>query len=189
MNDESSQLVSAAQQGDRPAFDRLVQMYQRQVVAVASRLLNNTDDGLEIAQEAFFRAYRSLGQLQDPDRFKAWLMRIVTNQALNFRRNRARRRTVSLDDDRLGEDRPIIAAPTEKGPDAAEQLAAGELAQAIREAIGQLPEKLRTSLELFAIEKMPQKEIAEIMQTNVQTVKWNVFEARRQLRKKLGKLL
>ena len=63
------------------------------------------------------------------------------------------------------------------------------LAEALQEAIDELPENLRTALILFAVEKLPQKEIAHIMKCSVQMVKWNVFEGRRRLRQRLQKLL
>ena len=56
-------------------------------------------------------------------------------------------------------------------------------------AIDELPENLRTALLLFSVEKLPQKEIAEIMDASVQTIKWNIFEARRRLKERLQKWL
>ena len=70
-----------------------------------------------------------------------------------------------------------------------EMLTAQELSGALREAIEQLPDKLRTPLLLFCVDKLPQKEIADIMQVSLATVKWSVFEARRRLRKQLGSML
>src|SRR5579862_6371199 len=90
-------LVLAAKQGDRPAFGKLAQQYQRQCAAVALRLLGNTHDAAELVQDALVKAFRNLAQLQQSERFGPWLMRIVTNLALNSRRSRSRRQAISLE--------------------------------------------------------------------------------------------
>ena len=76
MDVEIEKLVHAAMSGDRKAFDELVHLNYRKAVSVASRLLSNIDDGLEVAQQAFLKAYESLDQLKEPDRFGSWLMSV-----------------------------------------------------------------------------------------------------------------
>ncbi|MFH1748499.1 MAG: sigma factor, partial [Planctomycetota bacterium] len=83
------ELVQLTCAGQRDAFDPLVERYQRRATAVAYRLLGNLHDALEVCQEAFVRAYRHLHSLEDGRRFGSWLLRIVTNLSLNFRRSRA----------------------------------------------------------------------------------------------------
>ena len=190
MADEQAQLVRAAQNGDRRAFEQLVKLYRRRAVAVASRLLGNVEDGLDVAQDGFVKAFISLGQLQQPERFGSWLMRIMVNQALSYRRQRSHQPRLSLSQLRADTDdtSPEAQLPG-KEPEGSQYAMARELADALQKAIDELPDKLRTALLLFAIEKLPQKDVAEIMSTTVTMVKWNVFEARRRLRKKLAKLL
>jgi RNA polymerase sigma-70 factor (ECF subfamily) len=192
VNEELEQ-VKAAMSGDRNAFNILVQRYQRQAVAVASRMLGNIDDGLEVAQEAFIRAFQAMEQLKEPNRFKSWLMRIVVNRALNFRRDRSRYATLSLSET-YSQDQGESQISQEqllegKEPMAYENLEAVEMADALQKAIDELPENLRTALVLFSLEKLPQKEIADIMKCSLQTVKWNVFEARKRLRARLKHML
>jgi len=193
VHDDQSKWVLAAKKGDRAAFDRLIELYQRQAVAVAARLLNNMDDALEATQDAFVRAFQALDQLQEPGRFKAWLMRIVTNQALNYRRSRSRHRHVSLSDSYGSDEGEGADSLDRQLPglelSALEMLSADELKGQIHEAIEALPENLKTALLLFCVEKLPQKEIADIMECSVQSVKWNVFEARNRLRKHLKDML
>lgn len=193
MNEDDAQLVQAALSGDRKAFDILVERYQRRAVAVAARLLNNVDDALEAAQEGFLRAYQALGQLKEPARFGPWLMKIMANQALNYRRRLRREPKISFSAAAGAEEDEQFFSPEAqlagKEPAPPEQIAAQELAGALQEAIDDLPENLRMPLVLFSLEKLPQKEIAEIMDCSLQTVKWSVFEARRRLRRRLGKLL
>ena len=188
-NDEQDKWVIAAQAGDRDAFDRLVELYQRRAVAVASRLLGNIEEAMDVSQDAFIRAYNALHQLSDHRRFGPWLMRIVTTQALNYRRKTRKHRHISLteftgdtnESDRPGLDEQLASDE----PSALENLTANELARQLKQAIDELPENLRTALILYSVEKMPQKEIADIMKCSLQSVKWNVFEARRRLKKRL----
>lgn len=191
MADAQAKLVKAARNGDRAAFDALVRLYERQAVAVTTRMLGNLDDGLEAAQEGFIKAYQALDQLKDDNVFKSWLMRIMVNQALNRRRHRARRPALPLEpirydyDDHAGYGADLDSS--DPGP--VEQLEGKELALALQQAIDELPEKLRVPLILFSVEKMPQKDIAQMLGTSLQTVKWSVFEARRRLRHKLRNIL
>jgi RNA polymerase sigma-70 factor, ECF subfamily len=185
-------LVLAAKQGDRTAFGKLAQQYQRQCAAVALRLLGNAHDAMELVQDALVKAFRSLNQLQQSERFGPWLMRIVTNLALNSRRSRARRQAISLEqtpaDAEDGEDlRATVAGGVLDAPD--KPLTSAELGGAIQRAIDELPEKQRLALVMFAIEKMPQKEVAEILRCSVEAVKWHVFTARKQMKKSLANYL
>jgi len=181
--------VLAAKQGDRVAFGKLAQQYQRQCAAVALRLLGNTHDAAELVQDALFKAFKNLGQLQQSERFGPWLMRIVTNLALNFRRSRGRRQAISLEqtatDSDDGDDlRATIAGSSLNAPE--RPLTSAELGDAIQQAIDALPEKQRLALVMFAIEKMPQKDVAEVLNCSVEAVKWHVFTARKTLKKSLG---
>jgi RNA polymerase sigma-70 factor (ECF subfamily) len=186
-------LVEAVRAGRRAAFDELVERYQRRTVSVAYRLLGNLHDALEVCQEAFIRAYRNLDSLEDGERFGSWLLRIVTNLSLNFRRDRAvGGQRVSLDDcileDQSSAGRRLADHARAHQPAGAE-LAAAELHDVVQAAIGQLPPQQRTALVLFSIEQLPQKEVAAIMNCTVEAVKWHVFQARRKLKVQLADYL
>src|SRR5882672_3515413 len=92
------ELVRRVLDGQNPAFDELIVRYQRQAVAVSYRLLGNTHDALEVTQDAFLKGFTSLASLQKPEAFGGWLMRIVSNLSLNFRRGRKTRQQLPLDD-------------------------------------------------------------------------------------------
>ena len=183
-------LVTAALEGDASAFDALVREFERRAVAVSSRLLGNLEDGIDVSQEAFIRAHRSLHTLEQPGRFGAWLMRIVSNLALNYRRSRKRSAALSLDDmmaDGADGEPANPAGRSESQP--LEGALAGELKERIEGVIAELPEKQRLALVLFAMEGMPQKEVAEAMECSVELVKWNVFQARKTLKDQLKEYL
>jgi RNA polymerase sigma-70 factor, ECF subfamily len=172
--------------GEMSAFDELIERYQRRAVAVAYRLLGNIDDAQEVCQESFLRAYRSLSGLQERGRFGPWLMRIVSNQSLNFRRGRRPMLSLHGDDDDSGDSQ---AASIKYRGEEGDSLEASELQGAIAAAIESLPDPQRLALVLFAIEEMPQKDVAEILECSVEMVKWNVFQARKTLKEKLKGLL
>jgi RNA polymerase sigma-70 factor, ECF subfamily len=175
------ELVRRAQQGNQRAFDELIVRYQRQAVAVSYRLLGNVHDALEVTQNAFLKGFTSLGSLQNPDSFAGWLMRIVSNLSLNFRRGRATRSTMPLDE--------LVEGPQSDGgwrisdsSDPVHELESREMGEKLREAMGQLPEKQRLALIMFTMEQMPQKQVADALECSVEAVKWHVFQGRKKLR-------
>lgn len=174
--------------GDTAAFDALIQRYQRRAVAVSYRLLGNIEDAMDVCQDAFVKAFKSLGTLQQTERFGAWLMRIVSNLSLNYRRARRPKLSLTTDADEAGgilEDEAVrLHRSAKSGPGEAMQSA--ELEGAITAAIEALPEQQRLALVMFAIEQIPQKEVAEILECSVEMVKWNVFQARKALKKTLA---
>jgi RNA polymerase sigma-70 factor (ECF subfamily) len=176
-------LVQQALAGTPSAFDGLVERYQRRATAVSYRLLGNIHDALEVCQEAFIRAYRNLDSLERPERFGSWLLRIVTNQSLNFRRSRGPR--ISLEDCLVGDDddrseRVADADYSDERPGA--RLAADEMETRVRAGLAQLSPQQRAALVLFSVEQMPQKEVAEILDCSVEAVKWHVFQARKRMK-------
>jgi len=182
-----AEMVRRTLAGDTTGFDELIHRYQRRAVSVAYRLLGNTHDAMEVCQEAYLRAYRALESLEDPERFGPWLMRTVSNLSLNFRRSRKPSSPIPVDDCLLpgGEDGMGSDWMASAGMPPDETLAS-ELGQAISSAVNELPEKQRLALILFAIEGMPQKDVAEVLECSVEAVKWHVFQARKTLKGKLG---
>jgi RNA polymerase sigma-70 factor (ECF subfamily) len=184
-----AQAVARTLAGDVSAFDELIERYQRRAVGVSYRLLGNTEDAMDVSQDAFLKAYRSLSTLQAPERFGAWLMRIVTNLSLNFRRGRRPSLSLSAGDDDGAAD-GLLADRGRQVEDSAEDKARGvETERAVSAAMEALPEQQRLALVLFAIERIPQKEVAEILECSVEMVKWNVFQARKRLKEELSEYL
>jgi len=186
-------LVREARAGRQDAFGELVERYQRRAVSVAHRLLGDLQDALEVCQEAFIRAYRSLHTLEDERRFRPWLLRIVTNLSLNWRRDRAvGGPRLSLEDcvlerDRTRDEQLGDGEFSDQRPGA--ELRADELRRAVQAALRRLSEPQRMALVLFSLEQLPQKEVAAIMKCSVEAVKWHVFQARKRLRDELAEFL
>ena len=190
---ESSEvgLVRRAQRSDADAFGALVRLYQRRAASLAYRLLGNSADAADATQDAFVRAYRNLGQLEDPTRFGPWLLRIVGNLSLNFRRSRAGRAASSLDDalDGGAEIRRPTTGRTLRAEHDDEGPLPVELHGAVSRALETLSDKQRLALILFSVEGLAQKEVAEILDCSVELVKWNVFQARQKLKETLAEHL
>src|SRR6266404_7475335 len=91
------QLVALAARGDREALDELFRRYRSVAYRVAYRLLGNEADALDAVQEAFVKALLHLPGFQGRSSFKTWLLRVVSNAALDLGRQRGRRETYSLD--------------------------------------------------------------------------------------------
>ncbi len=186
-------LVSQTLTGDRRAFDWLIGRYQKRAVAVSYRLLNNSHDALEVTQEAFLKAFSSLDSLQQPEAFGGWLMRIVSNLSLNFRRARKTRVQLPLDDFLgSGEQEPESSGGSEwaaRSDNPVRTLEGRELGGKLQAALAQLSEKQRLALVMFAVEKMPQKEVAETLECSVEAVKWYVFQGRKKLKEILKDFL
>src|SRR5438132_14147890 len=145
MEPSDGQLVQQVLAGQRKGFDELVTRYQRQAVAVSFRLLGNTQDAMEVTQDAFLKAFTSLDSLQKPEAFGGWLMRIVSNLSLNYRRSRKLRQQLPLDD-LLG---PTDAGQTDAAGGGSEWMAGSgdpvrklesqEMGQRLQEGVKQLP--------------------------------------------------
>lgn len=186
------QLVAQTLAGAKVAFDELIRRYQRQAVAVSYRLLGNSQDSLEVTQDAFLKAFTSLATLQKPEAFGGWLMRIVSNLSLNYRRSRKTRSSQLPLDDLLGptgtEQSDAHSGGSEwmsRAGDPVRRLESEEMGRRLKEALAQLPEKQRLAIIMFTIDEMPQKNVAEALNCSVEAVKWHVFQGRKKLRELL----
>ncbi len=183
------ELVLMARAGDRQAFDVLIRRYQRQAVVVSYRLLGNNHDALEVTQDSFLKAFKSLSTLQTADAFGGWFLRIVSNLSLNYRRSRTTRKQLPLDDF-LGTDGGGVGPTsgsewTARSGDPVHELQGRELGQKLQEALKQLPEKQRLAILMFTVDELSQKEVAAALDCSVEAIKWHVFQGRKKLRELL----
>ncbi len=186
MADEDTDL-DRARQGDREAFGRLVQRYQRRVYAAALHILGNHSDADDVTQETFVRAYRGLASFDGRADFFTWMYRITVNTALNALRSD--KRGAALQARGNAEVAHIGGRPESLGQAAltpaqkAQQT--GEVAR-VMAAVAGLSASLRVTLVLATIEELPHKQIAEILEIPEGTVAWRINEARRLLRQRLA---
>jgi RNA polymerase sigma-70 factor (ECF subfamily) len=180
MSGDDDVTVERAKRGDREAFAALVRKYQRRVYSTAFHITGNHGDADDVAQDAFIRAFRGLPRFDGQSAFFTWLYRIVVNVALNAVRSRKRNASEPLEAGGPGEHRPT------PGVDPARSAEARAEARRVLEALTQLTPSLRVTLVLAAVEEMPYREIAAVMECPEGTVAWRVNQARKLLRQKLA---
>lgn len=183
------QLVERVQRGDKAAFDLLVVKYQRKIFRLLSRLIRDTAEIEDVAQEAFVKAYRALPNFRGDSAFYTWLYRIAINTAKNYLVSQGRRAPTSTQSD-------VEEAETfDDGdhlrdlntPDS--MLVTKQVGDAVNRAIDQLPEDLRTAIVLREIEGLSYEEIAESMQCPIGTVRSRIFRAREAIALELRPIL
>ena len=181
-------LVERVQKGDKGAFDLLVLKYQHKIVNLVMRYVRDPDLALDIAQEAFIKAYRALPRFRGDSAFYTWMYRIAVNTAKNHLAAQ-RRRPMDVDLDLQDPEQYDLHAKL-KETDTPEGLAlSDELKEIVERAIAALPEDLRTAIILRELEGMSYEEIAETMDCPVGTVRSRIFRARDAIGKKVGSLL
>ncbi|MBI5937075.1 MAG: RNA polymerase sigma factor RpoE [Betaproteobacteria bacterium] len=183
------QLVERVQQGDKRAFDLLVEKYWRKLTRLLSRMVRDSGEVEDIAQETFIKAYRALPQFRGDAAFYTWLYRIGVNTAKNYLAAKGKAMpTVSEQagpDDDGGEDRwavEDIATPES-------ELLSKQVAIAVNEAVDALPEELRTAITLREMEGLSYEEIAQMMNCPIGTVRSRIFRAREAIAAKLRPIL
>ena len=183
---EDIRLMQLAGRGDVAAFERLVQRHQALVIGTIGRMLGNSLDVEDLAQQVFIRVWKSAGRYVARAKFTTWLLTITRNLVFNEIRRRKRHNALPLQMDEEGDERPISDEQTRE-PDAA--LLERELDEAIRAAIANLPETQRMAVVLRRYEQLSYEEIAAVLNQTVPAVKSLLFRARTELRSRLSKYL
>jgi RNA polymerase sigma-70 factor (ECF subfamily) len=176
-------LVERATQGDRDAFGILVLRHQNRVFNVAYQVVRNREDALDVAQEAFAKAFASLSSFKGDAGFTTWIHRIVINLSIDCLRRR-RRGDATAYDDRMGVPEEVetgLAAPD----DPAAAVESRQVQSLLARGIQALPPAHRAVLILREIEGLSYDEIAHTVGCNLGTVMSRLFYARRKLRKVL----
>ncbi len=183
---EDVRLMQLAGSGDMAAFERLVERHQSLVIGTIGRMLGDTTDAEDLAQQVFIRVWRSAGRYVARAKFTTWLLTITRNLVFNEIRRRKRHNVVSLQPEQDAEERPVADQQTAE-PDAS--LLNKELDAAIRAAIAELPETQRLAVVLRRYEQLSYEEIATVLHQTVPAVKSLLFRARTALRERLARYL
>ncbi|TCO80428.1 RNA polymerase RpoE-like sigma-24 subunit [Plasticicumulans lactativorans] len=182
------ELVLRVQQGDKRAFDVLVLKYQFKIVKLISRYVHDPSEAMDVAQEAFIKAYRALPSFRGESAFYTWLYRIAINTAKNYLVAQGRRPPGSDID--ATEAEQFDGATLLKEHDTPERLLLrDEIEATVFRAIESLPDDLRTAITLREIEGLSYEEIAQAMGCPIGTVRSRIFRARESIDNKLRPLL
>jgi RNA polymerase sigma-70 factor (ECF subfamily) len=186
--DIDQQLVERVQAGDKRAFDLLVGKYQHKIVGLVSRYVYDHHEAMDIAQEAFIKAYKALPRFRGDSAFYTWLYRIAINTAKNHLVSRGRR-PPDVDVD-VGDAEYYDAGDELRELENPENsLFRDELNETVKRALDQLPEDLRAALTLREFEGMSYEDIATVMDCPVGTVRSRIFRAREAIDKEIAPLL
>ncbi|MEE8513669.1 MAG: RNA polymerase sigma factor RpoE [Gammaproteobacteria bacterium] len=190
MGDSSAdqQLIRRVQQGDKKAFDLLVLKYQHRIINLVSRFVRDPNDALDVAQEAFFKAYRALPSFRGDSAFYTWMYRIAINTAKNYLVVQSRRPVEREQDLAESEQIALESALTDIATPE-HMLLTDEIGTTILKAIEDLPEDLSTAITLREVEGLSYEEIAAVMACPIGTVRSRIFRAREAIDKRLKPLL
>ena len=177
-------LVKEVKKGDTEAFSELVELFKDKVYQVAYRMVGHPQEAQDVAQEAFLRAYTNLDKYDMNRKFSTWLFRIATNVAID--RLRKKKPDFYLEDKVKGTEgltyESQLAADQELPED---QVVTLEMQEWIQSEINQLPLQYRSAIILKYMEDLSLKEISEILDMPVSTVKTRIHRGREALRKRM----
>ena len=176
-----AELVVVALAGNTQAFDVLVNRYRRAMLTVAQQIVRNAADAEDVVQDAFLRAFESLPQLTDLNRFGAWLHSITRNRALRYYKNASRYQPQEDMEPYLN------TVPDTSAIDPAQIVESELTQQGIRDAIQSLPPDYQEVIELYYWAEMPQQRMAEFLSLPLTTVKWRLRKAKELLKTILEK--
>ena len=184
--DSDLALVRRVKKGDYSAFDLLVLKYQSRVIAISTKYVKDIQLAEDIAQESFFKAYKSIDSFREESAFYTWLYRITANTAINYLSSKKRKSELLEADvsNREGESIDIFDIPGGESPE--DILNANSLREDIYKNMSNLPEEIRTAVTLREFEGLSYEEIAEILGCPLGTVRSRIFRGRELLQQTIS---
>ena len=182
------ELVQRVQAGDKKAFDLLVLKYQQRIVHVITGFVHDPVEALDVAQEAFIKAYRAIPNFRGDSAFYTWLYRIAINTAKNYL-TAAARRPPTMDVDAADATNYYDAPELKEFETPESNIMRNELEQAIHQAIEDLPEDTATAIKLREFEGMSYEEISQVMDCPIGTVRSRIFRAREAIDARVNEIM
>lgn len=177
--EEELELVAKVQNGDSSSFELLVLDNQTKVYNLALRTVGNEDDAFDMSQEAFIKAYNSIGSFRGDSRFSVWLYRLTVNVCLDFLRSETRKAHGSLTYLDEEEEKELEISDERFSPEAIAEKK--ELREAVNVGLRKLPANYRAILLLREIDGLSYEEIGAALDLEEGTVKSRIFRARKKL--------
>ena len=184
MNPGDEELVSSARQGDRRAFEELVERHQQKAYHIAFDFTRDREDAKDLSQEAFLKAFTHLKNFDGRSSFYTWFYRILVNLCLDYKRRQKRAPADQFDEAVESAIERSHQPDKPRSPD--QQVLARQISLRVGEALEQLPAKQRTAFVLKNHQGLSIKEIAELMETAEGTVKVHLHRAVTTLRQRLA---
>jgi RNA polymerase sigma-70 factor (ECF subfamily) len=184
-------LVREAQRGNRAAFEELVRHYDQAVLRLAFHLTGSEHDAQDIYQDAFLKAYKSVGNFRFECSFYTWIYRIVTNLCLDhLRKRKVRKEEPTVVTTADGPVDRLNAVPEERAEsDPQRHLLSGQVRKRVKEVLGELTPRERMVFELRHYQGLRLRRIGEILGTTEEAAKNCLFRATQKMRSGLGDLI
>lgn len=178
-------LVAALRAGEEDAYETLIQRFQHPVYNLIARLLDDPDDASDVLQEVFLKVFRKIGSFRRQSSLKTWIYRIAVNEAHNHRRffSRHRRREIGLES--ADEIPGAIEFAVDRSRSAYELVCDRETQECLEKALAKINPVYRAAVILRDIDELSYDEIAEVLETNLGTVKSRILRGREALRRAL----
>jgi RNA polymerase sigma-70 factor (ECF subfamily) len=177
-------IVERALTGDAEAFGELVRRWERRIFALTYGMLGREEDARDATQETFLAAFRSLRNFRGEAKVSSWLHRIAVNQCIS-RQRRAKVRSESALEDEQETNAGSFAMPLSHSP--AHVAEGRQETAAVRRAINSLPVELRQVVVMKEFEELTFREIADVLNLPLSTVKSRLYTALKQLQMRLQK--
>ena len=188
---DDTNLIREAQQGNHRAFEELIRQYDQQVLRLALHLTGSPDDAQDIYQEAFLKAYKSVGNVRFECSFYTWIYRIVTNLCLDhLRKKQVRKEESAVVNDSDGEEFSLLDTVSDDraAHNPERDLMRRELGRKIGKALSRLTERERMVFELKHYQGLKLRTIGEMLNTTEETAKNTLFRATQKLRTSLAEM-
>ncbi|MBD5781814.1 sigma-70 family RNA polymerase sigma factor [Pelagicoccus sp. NFK12] len=183
--DEDLAIVHKVQAGDVDAFDELVTKYRERIYSVVYNLTSNREDASDLTQDAFIKAFQSIGRFKGKSSFFTWLYRIALNTTLTHLRKNKLRRFFSFEKMNEEDHSAGFIEQLKTDSDSDKNTLMNELQEKLNDAFQKLSVKHRTVITLYEIDGLSHKEIAEIVGTSVGTVRSRLHYAKQFLQAEL----
>ena len=179
--DDDAVLVSASQEGDLSAFEKLVVRHQKRMFNIAFRLNGDYDEACEVVQDAFVSAYKSIKTFRREAKFTTWLTAITVNLSknrLNQMKSRKSHEAYSLDAPITTDDGEIAVDPPSGEPSILDRLEKQDVRIRVQDCIKALEPDFREILVLRDLQDFSYEEIGDMLRVREGTVKSRLFRAR-----------
>jgi RNA polymerase sigma-70 factor (ECF subfamily) len=178
------ELIQQVKEGDKQAFDLLVERYQYRIIKLANRYVNDPVEAMDVAQESFIKAYKAIDKFRGDSAFYTWLYRIAINTAKNHTII-GNRRIIEADVEMIDLDNTLTRASIRDYSAPENSLQDRELRELIFDIIQKLPKDLKTAIMLRELNGMSYEEISIVMACPIGTVRSRIYRAREAIEKRI----
>jgi RNA polymerase sigma-70 factor (ECF subfamily) len=182
-------LVAAAKNGDKKAFEILVERHEQRIFFVAQRMTRNREDAEDVVQQSFQKAFTHMDRFENRSSFATWLTQVAINEALMLLRKRRGLREVLIDDLNGNEEAAISLEFPDSSPDPEASYAQREWVGMLSLAMNELTPGIRKAIQLRELDERSSEETARIMGISVSALKGRMFHGRKRLRETIKRYI